>query len=112
MVLHEGWAESQSGLSSIELAAPALRLRTSNPSLRMADLFGPDYYHRELGPVYDYGGAFVEYLIARFGTAKFVAIYNCCRPHTFDEDFRVVYGGSLADLEATFWKTIDSRKQP
>ena len=112
MLLHEGWAESQSGVSSIELAGRALQVRESNPSLRVADLFGTEWYHRDIGPVYFYGGAFVDYLIERFGPEKFVAIYNRCQPHSFEEDVQAVYGESLAELEAAFWSAIVSPKQP
>ncbi len=57
MLLHEGWAESQCGLSSEQLAQAALRQREMSPDLSLADLFGPDWYHRDSGPVYTYGGA-------------------------------------------------------
>ena len=106
MLLHEGWAESQSGLSSEELVARALRERESNPGLHVADLLGPDWYHRDSGPVYTYGGALVDFLIRRFGTPRFVELFNRCQSDTFDEDFRVVYGEPLSDLEASFWEDI------
>ena len=112
MLLHEGWAESQSGLSHTELADRALQARKSNPSLSVADLFGPEWYHHDFGAVYFYGGAFVDYLIERFGPDKFVAIYNRCQPHQFEEDVQAVYGESLAELEAAFWSVIGSPQQP
>lgn len=106
MVLHEGWAESQSGRASRELAARAIQEHESQPELCVADLFGPDWYHRDEGPVYSYGGAMVDFLIRRCGIVKFVELYNGCQPTTYAADFHAVYGQSLASLEAAFWNDI------
>jgi hypothetical protein len=106
MVLHEGWAESQSGASSQELAALALDELRQNPDLQLIQLFGPDWYHYEAKPVYTFGGAFVDFLIRRFGSDKFVNLYNRCQPNTFEADFRAVYGQSVSDLESTFWEDV------
>jgi hypothetical protein len=111
MLLHEGWAESQSGLSSAELAARALQtralhVRQSSPVVSVADLLAPAWYHRDEGPVYFYGGAFVDFLIRRHGVARFVELFNRCQVATFESDFEAVYGQRLADLEASFWEDI------
>jgi hypothetical protein len=106
MVLHEGWAESQSGATSLDLAARALDERQQRPELQVAGLFAPDWYHREERPVYTFGGALVDFLIRRFGVAKFVDLYNRCQPHTFEADIKAIYGQSLADLETAFWEEV------
>jgi hypothetical protein len=110
MLLHEGWAESQSGLSSAELAARALLVRQSSPVVSVADLLAPDWYHRDEGPVYFYGGAFVDFLIRRHGGARFVELFNRCQLETFESDFEAIYGQRLADLEASFWEDIRTPK--
>jgi hypothetical protein len=112
MLLHEGWAESQSGLSWSELANRARHERETNPDLSVFDLLGPDWYHRDSGPVYTYGGALVDFLIRRFGVGKFVELYNRCQSATFDADFRAVYDEPLAQLESSFWQEIGSSSKP
>lgn len=112
MLLHEGWAESQSGATSSELAARAIREHESHPELRIANLFEPDWYHYDSGAVYSYGGALVDFLIRRFGSAKFVALYNRCQPATFAADFQAVYGQRLADVEAAFWRDVCTPHDP
>ncbi|HEY4313523.1 MAG TPA: hypothetical protein VGN12_28990 [Pirellulales bacterium] len=106
MLLHEGWAESQSGFSSAELAARAFQARELNPGLTVADLLGPDYYYRPLGEVYTYGGALADFLIRRFGVARFVELYNRCQLRTAGEDFEAFLGSPLAEIEAQFWADV------
>jgi len=108
MILHEGWAESQSGMSSDLLAARALEARMRDADLSVRDLFGPEWYHYEGAEVYYYGGALVDFLIRRFAVARFVDLYNRCGRSTFDADFQAVYGQSLDELEASFWEDAEA----
>jgi hypothetical protein len=108
-VLHEGWAEAQSGVGSAVLARRALGQRAATPSVRVRDMVGPDWYHRDDGPVYPLGGAFVDFLIRRYGVGRFLRLYNEGRPGSFDAACRDVFGRGLDDLEAAFWD--DARRQ-
>ncbi|MFI5459204.1 MAG: hypothetical protein ACHRXM_27560 [Isosphaerales bacterium] len=107
--MHEGWAQSQSGATSSELARDALELRSANPEMSLRDLLGTSWYHRDLGPVYSFGGAFVDFLIRNHGMKKFLRIYNECRPESCEVVFREVFGMDIDALEAEFWK--DARQQ-
>ena len=71
-VLHEGWAMAQCGDGRLELAQAAENSRRENPSIRIQELLGPDWYYRDAGPVYSVGGAFVDFLIRTRGAPSFV----------------------------------------
>jgi hypothetical protein len=108
-VLHEGWAQARNGDTSAALARAALEQRAANPAISLRELLGPDWYHRDLGPVYSIGGAFVDFMIRNHGTGKFLRYYNECRPESFDALFRDVYGQGIDDLEVEFWKDAASQ---
>jgi hypothetical protein len=106
-LLHEGWADSQTGLDAGALARNALGFRSRNPSVRLRDLVGPDQYHFLMNPAsYELGGAFVDFLIRRYGVARFVRLYNEGRPATFDASCRHIVGSDLDALEAEFWGDV------
>ena len=71
--------------------------------MRLRDMVGPDWYHRDQGPVYSLGGAFVDFLVRRHGAGRFLRLYNEGRPGGFDAACRAIYGCGLDDLEAAFW---------
>ena len=108
-LLHEGWAESQSGVGPVVLARRALEQRAANPPSRLKDLLTPDWYHRDDGPVYPLGGAFVDFLIRTFGAESFLKFYNACSPDAYDSACRDIYGADLDALDARFWD--DARRQ-
>jgi len=113
-LLVEGWADSQAGPSRSTLAAGAQESRqrwlarrglsedTSASYLR--ELFGPSWYHRIGAPVYDVGGAFVDFLLHRYGVERFLRLYFACRPETCEAAFRVVLGEDLEVVEKAFWE--------
>jgi hypothetical protein len=103
-VLHEGWAQSRCGLTPAELSREALTQRSANPEIGLRELLGTSWYHRDLGPVYSFGGAFVDFLIRSRGTKKFLRLYNECRPESFEAVIRDVYKVDIDALEAEFWK--------
>src|SRR3954453_5240825 len=107
--LHEGGAEAQSGVGSVELARRALEQREANPSVRLRDMVSPDWYHSDFGPVYPLGGAFVDFLIRRYGVGRFLRLYNEGRLGTFEAACRDIYGTDLDALEIAFW--VDARRQ-
>ena len=70
----------------------------------MRKLLGPSWYHRDRGPVYSFGGAFVDFLIRKYGTKKFLRLYNECRPESFEAVIRDIFEVDIDALEAEFWK--------
>jgi hypothetical protein len=107
--LHEGWAEAQSGADSSVLALRALRQRSDEPSIGIRELAGPAWYHRDAGPVYPLGGAFVDFLLQRGDAARFLRLYNRSREDRFGAVVREVYGVELDALEAEFWAEAGRR---
>jgi hypothetical protein len=107
--LHEGWAESQSGASRNELAAKALEHHTEEPSIGIVTLVEPKWYHRDSGPVYPLGGAFVEFLIRKHGAAKFLRLYNESREASFKYTFHEIYDVELDAMEIEFWNDAQNR---
>jgi hypothetical protein len=104
--LHEGWAESQSGVGPVVLARSALEQRSSNPSLGLREMASPGWYHRDDGPVYPLGGAFVDHLIRIYGVKAFLKLYQECRPGTFEAKCREILGADFDVLEAKFWDDV------
>jgi hypothetical protein len=107
MLLHEGWASSQSGVNSVDLARTALEVRRQGRAPRLRDLVGPHWYHQDSGPVYSIGAALVDFLLRRHGAEKFLRLYVECRPDTFEADCRAVLGVGLDELETEFWKDAE-----
>ncbi len=110
-LLHEGWAESQSGVGTEVLARRALERRAADQMLGIRDMVGPKWYHRDFGPVYPLGGAFVDFLIRRYGVARFVRPYNEGKPAAFDAACRNIFGSDLSALEAEFWEDVRRQVQ-
>jgi hypothetical protein len=69
----------------------------------LRELTGPFWYHRHNGPVYIVGGAFVDFLVRRYGAKRFFELYYACRPGTFEADCCKTYGAELDALEEDFW---------
>jgi hypothetical protein len=112
MLLHEGWASSQAGLTSADLARTALEQRRQGRAPPLRDLVGPKWYHQDSGPVYPVGAALVDFLLRRHGAAKFVRLYVECRPDAFEADCRAVLGVGLDELEVEFWKDAERVSAP
>jgi hypothetical protein len=118
-LLVEGWADSQAGPSRSTLAAGALESRnrwlsrleltedTSESYLR--ELLGPSWYHRIGAPVYDVGGAFVDFLLHHYGVERFLKLYFACRSGTCEADFRLVLGEDFEAVERKFWEEARKR---
>jgi hypothetical protein len=100
-LLHEGWAEFQSGRSGLD--SRRFWAAQQNEALRsLSELTGPKWYHNHNGPVYWQGCALVDYLARRFGYAKFLDLCCTCREATFTEDVQRVLGLSLDELDAAY----------
>ncbi len=108
-VLHEGWAQSRCGDTPAALSREAMTLRSANQEIGLGELLGPSWYHRDRGPVYDYGGAVVDFLIRKHGMKNFLRLYNECRPESFEAVIRVVFGVDIDALEGEFWE--DAKQQ-
>jgi hypothetical protein len=118
-LLIEGWAVSQeTGGDRARLANDALTARGgasgdqalpewAGSKTCLRDLTGPKWYHQSSGPVYSIGGAFVDFLIRRFGADKFVELYFTCKPKTFESDCQRLLGYDLDALERMFWDDVE-----
>jgi hypothetical protein len=117
-LLIEGWAEAQSGTTS---RTRALWARESRALWRertgagprqsyLRELTGPTWYHRNDGPVYNVGGAFVEFIVRKYGTARFLSLYFACRPDRFDAECAAHLGVDLDTLESEFWAEVDPQR--
>ena len=104
--LHEGWAESRSGVGSVVLARRAMEQRSAVPTLGIREMAGQEWYHQDAGPVYPLGGAFVDFLVRRDGVGKFLRLYNGSRVGRFGAVVRKIYGIELDALEAEFWEDV------
>jgi hypothetical protein len=103
-VLHEGWAQARCGDTPAALARDALAQRSANPEIGLRELLGPSWYHRDLGPVYSFGGAFVDFLIRKHGVTKFLRLYNECKPESFEAVIRDVFATDIDASGTEFWK--------
>jgi hypothetical protein len=118
MMLAEGWAESQSrdrdDLGQIALLARAghptlwtVQEWKPNPDACLPELLGPRWYHHDSGPVYHIGGAFVDYVLRKYGTERFVELYLTCRPDSVEADFARTLGVDVPTLESQFWEDVE-----
>lgn len=105
-VLHEGWAMAQCGDGRQELAEAAAKSRRDNPALGIRELFGPDWYYRDAGPVYSVGGAFVDFLIRTRGAQNFRRFYAECQPHTFEAKCIEIFHADIDELQGDFWQDV------
>lgn len=105
-VIHEGWAMSQCGDSRVELAQAAARERRENPSLGIRELLGPEWYHRASGPVYTIGGAFVDFLLRRFGGPSVRRFSTECQPESVEAKCLEIFGIGPDELDTQFWEDV------
>jgi hypothetical protein len=111
-LLVEGWAESQAGPSSGQLASWALDSRRIHVegmkrNVRhsyLRELVRPFWYHHIDGPVYSVGGAFVDFLLRKHGVDKFLTLYFSCREDTFEARCQEVFMVDFDELERQFWE--------
>jgi hypothetical protein len=110
--LNEGWAECHSDAPRQRVLQgrrlEALGRRGRGEWVSLEDLAGPRWYHQHSGVVYFQGHLWVEFILRRFGTDRFIDMCNTCRPATFDADCRRVYGHTPEELEAMFWEDVEA----
>jgi hypothetical protein len=119
-VLSEGWAQAQSygwltptdpddrAHLDADALAEVRQLRHAPDFRHLHTLFGPDWYHQDSGPVYEYGAILVRYLVRHHGINKFLKLCATIRPDRVDETFRAVYGTSLAALERNLYAEAEA----
>jgi hypothetical protein len=73
----------------------------------LRELTGAFWYHHDAGPVYGVGGAFVDFLLRKQGPQRFVELCFACRPRTFEDDCRRIYGTELDALEKQSWQEAE-----
>jgi hypothetical protein len=78
----------------------------------MRELTGPFWYHRDAGLVYSVGGAFVEFLLRRYGAERFVKLCFNCLPDAFESNCQSIYGTDLDTLEEQFWDDLEQSSAP
>lgn len=101
-LLSEGWAEAQSGETSRELAQSAANWQANGEGQPLRALLGPDWYYRDRGAVYSEGGSLVDFVLRRYGAARFLQLYTKMRPNRADATVREVLGLNLEALERTW----------
>ncbi len=101
-VLMEGWAEAESGCTPKSLAIRALSLQSKGQAPTLEQLVAPNRYHLHAGAAYDEGGALVDFLIRRYGMARFLRLYNRSKPATFAASCGSILGVDLPELEQQF----------
>jgi hypothetical protein len=108
--LIEGWAEWQ-GQGSEEVERQVRERREKGDTLPLATLVRPGKYYLHDGPAYIQGGAFVSFLLRRYGVEKFLRLYNTTGPRTFAADCRWIFGADLDTLEREFWRDLAPTKR-
>jgi len=81
----------------------------------LRELTDMPWYYRDRGAVYEVGGAFVSFLIRKYGAARFVEFYVVCQAGTFEADCRRMFGADVDALEKEFWEDaerLDGRQLP
>lgn len=105
-ILHEGWAMAQCGDGRTELAEAAAKSHRENPMIGIRELFGPEWYYRDAGPVYSVGGAFVDFLIRSQGAERFRRFYVESQPHTVEAKCVEIFNSDIDELEGDFWQDV------
>src|SRR5438046_2491130 len=73
----------------------------------LRELTDASWYHHDSGAVYEVGGAFVSFLVRKYGAERFVEVYVACRLGTFEADCRRVFGADFDTLEKEFWEDAE-----
>src|SRR5262249_42923128 len=73
----------------------------------LRELTNPSWNYHDRGAVYEVGGAFVSFLVRKYGAERFVEFYVACRAGTFEADCRRVLGADLDALEKEFWEDAE-----
>jgi hypothetical protein len=106
-VLVEGWAEANMGHDPVMQALSLKQIWERGNGLALRQFAGADWYHRHKGPAYGYGATLVDFLLRRFGPAKFLELYTTCREATFDADCQRILGLDVDGLDAALRAEID-----
>jgi hypothetical protein len=109
-LLLEGWAMAVDGHPE-PLAETALFARQQLAELpgssALRKILSPDLYHVGLSEAYEIGGAFVDFLLRRYGAEKFLAFYNLVHPENYESVCEQVFKASWDTLEQAFWAEME-----
>ena len=75
----------------------------------LRSLLSADLYHVGIGQAYELGGAFVDFLLRRYGPDKFLAFYNAIHPDRYESACERILGCSWDSLEQEFWSEVERR---
>lgn len=111
-LLLEGWAMAMDG----ERDVPASRALVARRAMKAADpgveclrwILGPERYGWANEPCEAIAPAFVQFVLARYGGKRFLALYNSIRPDRVEEAFRDSLGSGLSEVERRFWEYAES----
>ena len=98
-VLMEGWAEVASGIESNALILRAWPQWQRGQRHSLQELLGPRWYGRHEWPVYRDGAVLVDFILRRFGPARFIELYRTTSRATFASDCERILGLSVDELD-------------
>jgi hypothetical protein len=107
-LLQEGWAETQSGQESVNLAR-AWRLKRNDEVLTLRELTNDYWYNNREGRIYTRGGILVEFILREYGPKKLFELYTTCRPKTFADDCGRILGVDLDELDRRCWADVEKQ---
>ena len=102
----EGWAMARSE-DWETLVGWCWRLKQSRQALTLREAVSDVYYNQTDHRLYEQGGAFVKVLCDKFGPEKFLELYLHCTRKTFERDIQRIYGMTLEELDALYWREIE-----
>jgi len=111
-LLHEGWAQYHMGSGARRDWRVCWQDRRTGRLRSLRELTGPEWYHTSQGAVYQQGHVLVDYLLRRFGPAKFLEFCRTCRQATFDADLRHVFVLSLDELDRAYQDDLAQYDSP
>jgi hypothetical protein len=111
MLLLEGWAMAVDGhpepLAETALAARAQVAVWRGTPAALRSLLSADLYHVGIGQAYELGGAFVDFLLRRYGPDRFLAFYNAIHPDRYEAACAQIFGCSWDTLEQESWSEVE-----
>jgi hypothetical protein len=111
-LLHEGWAQLH------QCAKPTPDWRTfwnrkkAGGLYSLRELTSPERYYNSDDPMYDQGSVLVDYLLRKFGHAKFLELCRTCTEATFAADVNRVLGVTLDQLDRDYQNDFASQRSP
>ncbi len=112
MLLNEGWAQLQSGPETEEARQQCWLAQQQGALFSLGELTAPQAYHNSAWPMYSQGCVLVDYLLRRFGAAKFLELCRTCSQATFAADVERVLGLSIDELDQAYQQDFAQQDSP